>query len=198
MSPQEENRAEEVNDLMMYTADQTAPMDAVRRPSTIRRESFLQEFASSKGPPQIIILIMLLALGFGSTIGVVPAVMTDRYARLNHGYMEEKDCSEYLVGEKPQACLDGSADAQSAVAMEQMVSNTLTFFTSSFIGSMSDEHGRKGTDDYEFSKLLRIFLHHTHAACILSFWWTQEFLLSVSFCLLSLLSFWSFCNYDQK
>ena len=31
----------------------------------------MQEFAAAKGPPQIVILVMLLALGFGSTIGVV-------------------------------------------------------------------------------------------------------------------------------
>jgi hypothetical protein len=33
--------------------------------------SFLQAFMASQGPPQIVILIMLLALGFGSTVGVV-------------------------------------------------------------------------------------------------------------------------------
>jgi hypothetical protein len=70
--------------------------------------------------------------------------MMDRYARLNHGYTDERECSDYGLGNKPQACLDGSADAQNAVAMEQLVLNTLTFFTSSFMGSMSDEHGRKG------------------------------------------------------
>jgi hypothetical protein len=37
----------------------------------LRRESFIQEFISSNGPPQIVILIILLALGFGSVIGVV-------------------------------------------------------------------------------------------------------------------------------
>lgn len=52
-------------------ADQMLEFEPVHRPSQIRRESFLEEFASSKGPPQIVILIMLLALGFGSTIGVV-------------------------------------------------------------------------------------------------------------------------------
>lgn len=71
--------------------------------------------------------------------------MTDRYARLNHGYADVRDCGAYAMGEKPQECLDGSADAQSGVAMEQMISNTLTFFTSSLVGSLSDEHGRKGT-----------------------------------------------------
>ena len=38
-----------------------------------RRKSFIQEFTASKGPPQIVVLVMLLALGFGSTIGVVRA-----------------------------------------------------------------------------------------------------------------------------
>jgi hypothetical protein len=74
----------------------------------------------------------------------VPAVMADRYARLNHGYTSSRDCSLYVMGAKPQECLDGSADALNGVAMEQMVSNTLTFFTSSLVGSLSDEHGRKG------------------------------------------------------
>ena len=36
-----------------------------------RQKSFLRVFAASQGPPQIVILVMLLALGFGSTIGVV-------------------------------------------------------------------------------------------------------------------------------
>ena len=107
-----------------------------------RRKSFLQAFAAARGPPQIVILIMLLALGFGSTIGVVPAVMADRYARLRHGY-DGPDCATVATFNKPDACLAGSADAQNAVAMEQLVSNLLTFFTSSYVGSLSDEHGRR-------------------------------------------------------
>jgi hypothetical protein len=58
-----------------FGVDQMAPMEPLLRTSTIRRESFLLEFANSKGPPQIIILCMLLALGFGSTIGVVSMVL---------------------------------------------------------------------------------------------------------------------------
>jgi hypothetical protein len=41
------------------------------RLSVLRRESFIMDFVSSKGPPQIVFLCMLLAMGFGSTIGVV-------------------------------------------------------------------------------------------------------------------------------
>lgn len=129
-----------------YTAD-SCPPPMASTSSVARRKSFLAEFAHSKGPPQIVILIMLLALGFGSTIGVVPAVVTDRYARLHHGYTDSKDCADYYDssdGSKPEACLKGSADAQNSVALEQLVSNVFTFFTSSLVGSLSDEHGRRG------------------------------------------------------
>lgn len=44
---------------------------AGRAGAAVRRESFIAEFAKSKGPPQIVILVILVALGFGSTIGVV-------------------------------------------------------------------------------------------------------------------------------
>lgn len=70
--------------------------------------------------------------------------MSDRYARLLYGFNDDLSCSDYLMGQRPQACLAGSASAQNAVAMEQLVSNGLTFFTSSLIGSLSDEYGRKG------------------------------------------------------
>lgn len=52
-------------------ADQFPDIEPLERPSTLRRESFITEFAKSKGPPQIVMLVILLALGFGSTIGVV-------------------------------------------------------------------------------------------------------------------------------
>lgn len=120
------------------------PHEPVLRRSVYRRESFLVKFATSEGPPQIVLLCMLLALGFGSTIGVVPAVITDRYARLNHGYSDEKVCSFYGIDDKPAECLAGSSDAQNAAAFASLVSNGLTFATSSLIGSLSDEHGRRG------------------------------------------------------
>lgn len=126
------------------TLQQLDPHEPVLRRSVYRRESFLVTFATSKGPPQIVILIMLLALGFGSTIGVVPAVMTDRYARLNHGYADDRDCSDYTMSDKPLECLNGSSDAQNAAALASLISNGLTFITSSLVGSISDERGRKG------------------------------------------------------
>ena len=126
------------------TMEQLDPFVPVERPSIFHRESFLVQFASQKGPRAIILLIVFLAMGLGSTVGVVPAVMTDRYARLHHGYDSDIDCADYNMTDKPQECLDGSADAQMASATGNLVSNVLTFITSSLMGSLSDEHGRRG------------------------------------------------------
>eukprot|EP00531_Pseudo-nitzschia_arenysensis_P019797 CAMPEP_0116128836 /NCGR_PEP_ID=MMETSP0329-20121206/7597_1 /TAXON_ID=697910 /ORGANISM="Pseudo-nitzschia arenysensis, Strain B593" /LENGTH=127 /DNA_ID=CAMNT_0003623051 /DNA_START=69 /DNA_END=449 /DNA_ORIENTATION=+ len=60
-----------------------------------RRKSFVVQFSEMKGPPQIALLMALMAIGFGSTIGVVPAVMGDRFARLYHGYTDEAHCSSF-------------------------------------------------------------------------------------------------------
>ena len=69
--------------------------------------------------------------------------MSDRYARLHHGYDDETRCYAYASDNKPDACFAGSSDAQNAVAVEQLISNCFTFFTSSLVGSLSDEHGRR-------------------------------------------------------
>jgi len=116
------------------------------RSSILRRESFIIQFAKTKGPPQIAFIMMLIAVGLGSTIGVVPSVMSDRFARLNHGYGEAlPPCGSYTtVSDKPEACFAGSADAQSAAALSNLISNGFTFLFSSLLGSLSDEYGRKG------------------------------------------------------
>lgn len=115
------------------------------RPLIQKRKSFIMEFVEKKGPRQILILMLLLALAFGSIIGVVPAVMTDRYARLNHGYTDPKGCTEWGIEDtKPPECLAASGDAQNAAAIENLISNILTFITSSMLGSISDERGRRG------------------------------------------------------
>lgn len=131
------------------------------RASQLRRESFWVQFSKTQGPPQITGIMVLIAIGLGSTIGVVPSVMTDRFARLNHGYADDNpSCSVYQVNEKPEACFQGSADAQSAVSFSNLVSNGLTFLLSSLLGSLSDEHGRKGkngqrdTDYWRFCRFV--------------------------------------------
>jgi len=123
-----------------------------------RRKSFIVEFSRMKGPPQIAFLMALLAIGLGSTMGVVPAIMTDRFARLNHGYNLEANCDSYsttttstntisntnLNIDKPNACFLGSSDAQAAASVANLIQNSLTFMTASLMGSVSDEYGRKG------------------------------------------------------
>ena len=138
--------------LRMDEIDRFEPVD---RPSIYRRKSFLEEFATSRGPPQIIVIMLLVALGLGSTAGIVPAVVSDRYARLNHHYTDSKDCSTYAVNTQPDACVAGNDDAQNAVAVAGLIQNGLTFSTSSFMGSISDERGRRGEFGCSPSLLLR-------------------------------------------
>lgn len=105
--------------------------------------TFLLHFFKSSGPPQIIALCLSIALALGSTIGVVPAVVEDRYARLNHDYAGEP-CLSLATENRPRECSLGNDDAQNSAALASFVSNTLTFGTSSLMGSISDERGRRG------------------------------------------------------
>lgn len=116
-----------------------------------RRKSFIAEFSEMKGPPQIAMVMALLAMGLGATIGVVPAVMSDRFARLNHGYAGDASCDEFAAAasgeedlQRPGECFLGSSDAQAAASVSNLISNSLTFLTASMVGSLSDEYGRKG------------------------------------------------------
>ena len=107
---------------------------------------FLRHFLKSSGPPQVIALCLLIALALGSTVGVVPAVVEDRYARLNHGYNGEASCLDIPKIYRPEECLFGNEDAQNAAALSGFIHSTLTFATSSLIGSISDERGRVGEE----------------------------------------------------
>ena len=68
----------------------------------------------------------------GSTIGVVPAVVDDRYARLYHNYTGEL-CLSLATENRPQECSLGNDDAQNSAALAGFVSNVLTFGTSSLL-----------------------------------------------------------------
>eukprot|EP00526_Cylindrotheca_closterium_P005730 CAMPEP_0113604000 /NCGR_PEP_ID=MMETSP0017_2-20120614/1568_1 /TAXON_ID=2856 /ORGANISM="Cylindrotheca closterium" /LENGTH=562 /DNA_ID=CAMNT_0000512409 /DNA_START=177 /DNA_END=1865 /DNA_ORIENTATION=- /assembly_acc=CAM_ASM_000147 len=140
---------------------------------SMRRESFIVQFAKTKGPPQITIIMMLVAIGLGSTIGVVPAVMSDRFARLNHGYTGIESCAALSVDERPAACFAGSSDAQNAAAEASLVMNVLTFLTSSLIGSLSDEHGRKAilTIGLFISMLSPLSLYVIQLVPTMNPWW---------------------------
>ena len=109
-----------------------------------RRKSFIVEFSQMNGPPQIALLMATLAIGYGCTMGVTPAIMSDRFARINHGYDGVACDSFSSQDEKPNECFLGNADAQAAASISNLISNTFTFCTASLMGSLSDEYGRKG------------------------------------------------------
>ena len=110
----------------------------------ISHSEFFRHFLKSSGPPQIIALCLLISIALGSTVGVVPAIVEDRYARLNHGYDGEASCFDIPKIDRANECLLGNEDAQNSAAVAALVHNTLTFATSSLIGSLSDEKGRVG------------------------------------------------------
>ena len=114
-----------------------------------RRKSFIVEFSAMQGPPQIAFLMALLAIGLGCTIGIVPEVMIDRFARLYHGYTGTATCDTFVVEDlnKPLECTLGANDAQAAASKSNLIQNILTFCSASLMGSLSDEYGRKGTLD---------------------------------------------------
>jgi hypothetical protein len=68
-SKQQQGQQQHAHDHL--SMEQLDPYQSGPRSSVLMRESFIMEFATSNGPPQIVFLCMLLALGFGSTIGVV-------------------------------------------------------------------------------------------------------------------------------
>jgi hypothetical protein len=121
------------------------PYSSITSPIVIRRESFISQFRSSRGAPQIVAVVLMLAMAFGATVGIIPPIMTERFAVLRYGY-DGEDCHNFKTyDEKPQECINASADAQNAAAISELVANTLTLISSSLIGSISDIHGRRGT-----------------------------------------------------
>lgn len=108
------------------------------------RAAFLRAFCRTAGAPQIVALCLVLALALGATVGVVPAVVGDRYARRGHGHTGAPCAALAATDDMPRACLLGDEDAQNAAAATSFVSNALTFATSPLMGSISDERGRRG------------------------------------------------------
>ena len=116
------------------------------RPSIVKRESFISQFRTTNGAPQVVAVVFMLAMAMGSIIGIIPSIMTERYAVLRYNY-DGDDCNNYTsYDEKPQECIDASADAQNAAAISELVANILTLVSSSWLGSITDVHGRRGTN----------------------------------------------------
>lgn len=119
--------------------------DALPRDCNSGLRSFPSIFVASKAGLTALSISVLLSFGIVITVGVVPEVLADRYARLYHGYTAEDHCSSFSDHNlMPQACRDGADDAQTGSAWGSMVMNLLTFYCNPVIGSQSDIHGRRG------------------------------------------------------
>jgi hypothetical protein len=119
-------------------------------PAPIRRQSsiqiylsFVDEFRNCNGGWQILVIGMLLSLGIGSVIGIIPQVTTQRYAEQLFGY-DGPPCSSFLE-HKPEACIIGASYAQTSASYCSMAKNTLSLLCNPMAGSFSDRHGRRGT-----------------------------------------------------
>lgn len=103
---------------------------------------FFKVVFAAKGAPQILLLGFLLSFGIGSTIAVVPDVLSDRYARLHHGY-DGPHCLDFDRLQKPNACQQGADDAQAAIALTTFFQNMLTLSCNTTFGRVSDARGRR-------------------------------------------------------
>lgn len=100
--------------------------------------------------PKLVLMAFFLAMSMGSTLGIVPNIMTEQYAVWKYG-MEKGECSSTATtgtttlseSKSHLHCLQASQDAQTAAATSEAISNTLTLVCGSWIGSLSDVHGRK-------------------------------------------------------
>jgi DHA1 family tetracycline resistance protein-like MFS transporter len=128
---------------------------------------FLLDSIRSKAVFPAFFISVLLSFSIGLTVGIVPEVLTDRYARLYHGYDAGADnhanatysetgeggdyrglqplqhCWEYDTDSMPEACVLGADDAQTGSAYGMLVQNLLTLFFNAVVGSYSDEKGRR-------------------------------------------------------
>jgi MFS family permease len=105
-------------------------------------EGLLRTFFGTKATVAILAVSALLSFGIGSTVGIVPEILSDRYARLHHAY-DGPSCSDWEDDVMPAPCKNGADDAQAASAIGTMVLNTFTLFCNPVVGSLSDVHGRR-------------------------------------------------------
>jgi hypothetical protein len=105
---------------------------------------FLKHLLTTHGSSQVLFVLLLMAMSQGSTVGVVPAILSDRYARLYYGYKGAPCYSSGTHDFLPQECKDGSNAAQGAAALSSLARSLFSFVTSSLMGSISDGRGRRG------------------------------------------------------
>jgi DHA1 family tetracycline resistance protein-like MFS transporter len=106
-------------------------------------KNFFSAFVKAKGAIPVFIIATLLSSAIAMTVGVVPEILSDRYARLYHHY-DGPTCSNFDHELMPEACRNGEDDAQEASAWATLLLNMLTLFFNPVVGSLSDVHGRRG------------------------------------------------------
>jgi Na+/melibiose symporter-like transporter len=128
---------------------------------------FLLDSIRSKAVLPAFVISILLSASIGLTVGIVPEVLTDRYARLYYGYDDDQHhyyesaaaasgeddsggglqplppCWGYDTSSMPEACVEGADDAQTGSAYGMLAQNLLTLFFNAVIGSYSDKKGRR-------------------------------------------------------
>jgi DHA1 family tetracycline resistance protein-like MFS transporter len=117
-------------------------MTTISDNDSIDIKSFLGAFHSSKGAKEICLIGIFLAFSVGSLVSLIPDVISDRYARINHDYTGEH-CSIFDRVDKPIECQEGSDDAQEAATWSKVGLCALALFLSPVVGSISDSRGRK-------------------------------------------------------
>lgn len=115
-------------------ADPSAPLDFIQ---------FFLSYAKARGALSTAIISLSIAFAIGCTVAIVPEILSDRYARLLHGFDGEVGCSSFDDETMPAACRLGADDAQASSAWSSLLANLLTLFLNPSIGRMSDVHGRR-------------------------------------------------------
>jgi len=103
---------------------------------------FLQKFVRTPGCLSFLCVTFLIATSIAMTVGMVPEIMSDRYARLNHGYVGVA-CELLPYDEKTEECRLGGDSAQNVAAWSNTGHSLTLFFFGPVVGSMSDERGRR-------------------------------------------------------
>jgi MFS family permease len=103
---------------------------------------FFSSFVKSKGSLHALLITVLLSFGLAATVGIVPTCISDRYARLHHGY-DGKPCYHYEHSMMPKECMAGGDEAQTSSAWMSFAQNILIFLFNPVVGSQSDVQGRR-------------------------------------------------------
>ena len=90
----------------------------------------------------MIAVSLFMASSMSGAVGVIPDVLSDRYARLHHNYTGA-DCGALDITIKPTACQEGSDDAQEAASLSQLFACFFGLLLNPVVGFLSDAFGRK-------------------------------------------------------